>query len=161
MIMRIRVARADEAALLRSIAFEAKAHWNYSPAVMAGWRDDLLVRLDSPERRPTFVAEDGGIVAGFCQLVLEGDMPALEHLWVRPAFMGHGIGRALLERASATLTELGHTRLHIDAEPHAEAFYRHCGATRDGEIAAPIIGEPDRVRPQMILVLAAQAPPSP
>lgn len=159
--MRIRVARADEAGLLGSIAFEAKSHWNYSPAAMAGWRRELVVRLDSTDRRPAFVAEQADVVAGFCQLALEGDVPDLEHLWVRPAFMGRGVGRALLERASATLTELGYTRLRIDADPNAEAFYRHCGATRVGEVAAPIAGEPGRVRPQMTLVLAPQAPPSP
>lgn len=159
--MRVRAARADEAALLGSIAFEAKSHWNYAPEVMAGWRGELVVRLDAPQRRPAFVAENGGIVAGFCQLELGGEVPSLEHLWVRPACMGRGVGRALLERASAVLTELGHTRMHIDSDPNAEAFYRRCGASRDGELAAPIAGEPDRVRPQMTLVLAPQAPPSP
>ncbi|MCO5121515.1 MAG: GNAT family N-acetyltransferase [Burkholderiaceae bacterium] len=159
--MRIRAARADEATLLGAIAFEAKSHWNYPPEVMDGWRGELVVRLDCPERRPTFVAEDGGAVIGFCQVGLGGEVPSLEHLWVRPACMGRGVGRALLERASALLTELGHTRMRIDADPNAEAFYRHCGAIRDGEVAAPIAGEPDRIRPQMALVLAPQAPPSP
>lgn len=159
--MRIRAARDDEAALLDSIALEAKAYWNYSPADMAAWRDGLVVRFAPPERRPTFVAEDGGTVSGFCQLDLAGSVPALEHLWVRPACMGRGVGRALLERASAALTELGYTRMHIDADPNAEAFYCHCGAIRQGVVAAPIAGDPGRVRPQLILVLAPQAPPSP
>ncbi len=159
--MRIRPARTDEAALLGSIALEAKAHWNYPPQAIDAWREDLVVRLDAPQRRPTFVAEDAGTVAGFCQLDLGGAVPALEHLWVRPAHMGRGVGRALLERASASLVELGHTRMHIDADPNAEAFYRHCGATREGVVAAPILSDPDRIRPQMRLVLAPQAPPSP
>lgn len=159
--MRIRVARADEAGLLGSIAFESKAHWNYSPEVMDGWRDALAVHLEPMALRPAFVAEVGGVVAGFCQVVSQGEVPCLEHLWVRPAFMGRGVGRALLERASATLAELGYARMHIDAEPKAESFYRHCGASRDGEVAAPIAGEPDRVRPQMTLLLAPPAPPSP
>lgn len=159
--MRIRVARADEAELLAAIALESKSHWDYSPAVMAGWRPSLVVRLDRPERRPTFVAERDGMVAGFCQLVLEDETPVLEHLWVRPACMRRGVGRALLERAGATLTELGYTRMHIDADPNAEAFYLQCGATRDGVVAAPIAGDPDRVRPQLTLILALQAPPSP
>ena len=159
--MRIRVARVDEAGLLGSIAFESKAYWKYSPEVMAGWREHLVVRLEPAACRPTFVAEEAGVVAGFCQVVIEGAVPDLDHLWVRPAFIGRGFGRALLGRASATLTELGYTRLRIDAEPHAEAFYRRCGATRTGDVPAPIAGDPGRVRPQMTLVLAPQAPPSP
>ena len=159
--MRIRVARADEVDLLACIAFESKSHWNYSPAVMAGWRTSLAVRLDPPERRPAFVAETDGTVAGFCQLLLEDETPTLEHLWVRPGCMRRGIGRALLERAGATLADLGYTRMRIDADPNAEAFYLQCGATRDGVVAAPIAGDPDRVRPQLTLHLALHAPPSP
>jgi hypothetical protein len=39
----------------------------------------------------------------------------------------------------------------IDADPHAEAFYRACGALRIGGVAAPIDGQPQRVRPQLVL----------
>jgi len=159
--MRIRPARAHEAELLGSIAFEAKAYWKYDPELLATWREALVPRLEPMDRRPAFVAEEAGVVAGFCQVVFEADVPDLDHLWVRPAFMGRGCGRALLERACATLAERGYARLHIDAEPNAEAFYRHCGARREGAVAAPIAGDPGRVRPQMTLVLAPPAPPCP
>jgi hypothetical protein len=45
----------------------------------------------------------------------------------------------------------GGNALAIDADPNAEAFYLAKGARRIGEIAAPIEGHPDRVRPQMLL----------
>ncbi len=146
--------------LLGAIAFESKAYWGYGPALMAGWREDLVPRLEPMDRRPAFVAERAGVVAGFGQVVLEGDVPELAHLWVRPAFIGRGIGRALLDHATAMLLGRGYARMRIDADPNAEAFYRHCGARRAGVVAAPIAGEPDRVRPQMTLILAPQAPPS-
>lgn len=152
--MRIRPARADEADLLGSISFESKAYWPYPPEAMAGWRDALVVRLEPRDRRPAFVAEADGEIAGFCQLVLEGDEPELEHLWVRPAWIGKGVGRTLLGRAGALLAELGHVRMRIDADPNAEAFYLHCGAMRQGEVAAPIPGDGRRVRPQLLLDVA-------
>jgi GNAT superfamily N-acetyltransferase len=157
--MLVRNARPDEAALLATIAFESKAWWKYSPAVMAGWRDELVVRLEPADRRPTLVAEVEGEVAGFCQVVLDGATPLLEHLWIRPAYIGRGVGRALLGQAGAILVGLGHTRLLIDAEPNAEGFYRRCGAHRHGEVAAPIDGQPDRVRPQMTLDVTGLASP--
>jgi hypothetical protein len=45
----------------------------------------------------------------------------------------------------------GASGLLIDADPNAELFYIACGATRFGEIPAPITGQPDRVRPQLEL----------
>lgn len=157
--MRIRDARPDEARLLGSIAFESKGYWKYPPEALAGWRGDLVVRLEPRERRPALVAEEAGEVAGFCQLVLEEELPELAHLWVRPAWIGRGVGRALLRRAGARLRELGHARMRIDADPNAEAFYLRCGATRQGEVAAPIPGDPGRVRPQLLLAVARLVPP--
>lgn len=159
--MHIRDARSDEAGLLGSIAFESKGHWNYPPEAMAGWRDELVVRLEPRDRRPALVAEEAGEVAGFCQLVLAGETPELAHLWVRPAWIGRGVGRALLGRAGARLVELGHAHVRIDSDPNAEAFYLRCGATRQGEVAAPVPGDPGRVRPQLLLAVTRLVPPHP
>jgi hypothetical protein len=41
----------------------------------------------------------------------------------------------------------------IDADPNAEPFYLSRGAVRVGEIAAPIEGNNQRIRPQMIFYI--------
>lgn len=64
-----------------------------------------------------------------------------------------GIGSALLGDAAARAAATGAHVLAIDADPNAESFYLANGARRVGEIAAPIEGHPDRVRPQMLLDL--------
>ena len=86
---------------------------------------------------PTTVAEVDGTLAAFCQLRLGAPSADLEHLWVHPDYMGQGLGRALLSHALQHLAAIGTATLHIDADPHAEGFYRRCGATTVGATPAP------------------------
>jgi len=158
----LRAARADEHAALTAIAMQAKAHWGYAQADLVRWRADLTVTGASIAALPTVLAERDGMVLGFFQLRLDAAGADLEHLWVQPDQIGQGIGRALLMRALDEIAEAGHGTLHIDADPHAERFYRACGALRVGVVAAPIEGEPQRVRPQMTLsALRHDAAPAP
>ena len=152
--LRLRAARADEHAALTGLAQQAKAHWGYPADALARWRNELTVTRASIVAMPTGVAERDGAVVGFFQLRLCARDAVLEHLWVQPEQMGHGVGRALLQRALDATRSAGRDRLCIDADPHAEAFYRASGAVRVGAVAAPIAGQPERVRPQMVLATA-------
>ena len=51
---------------------------------------------------------------------------------------------------------MGLREIVIDADPNAENFYVHCGATVTGVVPAPIEGQPGRTRPQ--LRLSAELP---
>lgn len=153
---RLRTARVGEAALLSGIAHASKAHWPYPAVQLARWRDDLRVEPAQIDARYARVAEaSAGEVAGFSIIVppatgTGGDW-LLDHLWVLPGHTGLGIGRALLEAARQLAAAQGASAMHIDADPHAEAFYLAHGAQRIGTIAAPIEGQPGRVRPQLRL----------
>ena len=149
--MNIRPARTAEADELSSIARRAKAHWGYSAAQLEIWRSELTVTAESVRLCPTSVAEVSGEIVGFYQINTSKRPWTLEHLWVRPEAVGHGLGTALLRDAAARVSVAGGKALAIDADPNAEAFYLAMGARRIGEIAAPVEGHPDRVRPQMLL----------
>ena len=153
--MTIRPADPGESDALGRLAREAKAFWGYSAAQLDLWRDDLAVSPASIRRFPTFVAEVDGAVGGFLQVSTDASPWELEHLWVGPRHMRRGVGRALLARAVEAAARAGQTMLAIDADPHAEAFYLAVGARRIGEIAAPIAGQGDRVRPQLLLAVGA------
>ena len=152
--MEIRRAREDEAALLSAIARASKAYWPYPAEQIKAWLPDLTISAEQIAAHPSFVAAIEGIVAGFYQLQVGQDAWVLEHLWVLPDRMGKGIGRALLRHATLLAIEGGARRIRIDADPHAEPFYRACGADIVDVKPAPIPGMPERVRPQMILRLA-------
>jgi RimJ/RimL family protein N-acetyltransferase/predicted N-acetyltransferase YhbS len=154
----IRPATPADTPALTALATRAKAHWHYPPAQLDAWRDALTITADSLAASPTWVAEGDGRIAGFYQLKMHGDSWALEHLWVDPAWMRRGIGRALFAHARDVAVERGAVAIGIDADPNAEPFYLACGAARIGAIAAPIDGMPDRARPQLVLATGLSAP---
>ena len=59
----------------------------------------------------------------------------LEDLWVEPAWIGRGLGRALFEHVAAEARQRGARRLEWEAEPNAQGFYEHLGGAyvRDSE----------------------------
>src|SRR5437773_10034621 len=97
--MNIVRARPDDAAALTEIAFVAKGHWGYPRRWMDGWREVLRVRPDFIARHETYIAMIEGRAAAFYGLGPKESRLELVHLWVLPAAMGRGIGRALFTHA--------------------------------------------------------------
>jgi RimJ/RimL family protein N-acetyltransferase len=149
--MPIRRGIPADVAALGTLARRAKAHWPYPSAQMQAWHAALMPSVESLAASLTWVMEVEGEIAGFVQLHVVDGAWVLEHLWVDPAHMRRGIGRALLAHALGVAAELGAMMLSIDADPHAESFYVACGAQRVGAVPAPIDGMPDRVRPQFVI----------
>jgi ribosomal protein S18 acetylase RimI-like enzyme len=147
----IRRARPADADTLTNIARAAKAHWNYAPELLEAWREELTIRREAVLDHPTFVIETGGGIAGWCRLLEEHGEVELQHFWIAPQSMRQGLGRVLLAHVCGELAQAGVEWLAIEADPNAEPFYVACGAVRTGELAAPIPGEPDRVRPLLRL----------
>lgn len=147
----LRPARPGEAALLSGLALRSKAHWGYDAAFLAACREELSLTEDELGARRTTVAEVDGTVVGFG--TLEGEPPAGEigMLFVEPAAIGRGIGRALLARLVETARDTGFVRLHIEADPYAEEFYLAQGAVRVGEIASGSV--PGRALPLLELAV--------
>lgn len=92
-----------------------------------------LDRVYAPPMGRLFLASVQGDVAGCVALRPlhtpgEGEM---KRLFVRPAFRGLGLGRALAERSIAAAREIGYRRLRLDTwppkMPEAQAMYRRLG----------------------------------
>lgn len=149
----IRPARDDDLPALNALAMAAKAHWGYSRAQLEVWRAEIEIHPWQMARRPVFVAQTGSppAIAGFVQVATDTTPWSLDALWVDPATMRRGVGKGLLAFAREFAAARGQAELQIDADPNAEPFYLRCGARRVGEVAAPIEGEPGRVRPQLRL----------
>src|SRR6478736_9546853 len=135
-------ARPGEAAKLTAIAHAAKRHWGYPEAWIARWAGTLTLTPGYIAAQPTFAARVGEEVVGFHALVLQGAAAQLDHLWLLPAAMGQGIGRALFEHAEAFARQNGAKRLWVESDPHAEKFYQHMGMTVYGRQPAPLDGQP-------------------
>jgi len=147
--VKIRAAMETEAEVLSALAMRAKAHWGYADQALERWQAQLAISPADIRGKPTFVATIEDEIVGFYSLLPSGESWDLDNLWVSPLFMRRGVGQALLEHALETAARGGATEVTVDADPNDEAFYLQCGAVRRGEVAAPIPGQPERVRPQL------------
>ena len=140
-----RPARLDEAELLSALAIRSKAHWGYDAEFMQACVPVLTI---SPERIATeqfFVAEVDGQVVGFAALWTEGSEAELMDLFVEPWAIGHGHGKRLWQHVIRVARAMGATRMRIESDPFAEAFYTAMGAERIGEVPSEAI--PGRALP--------------
>ncbi len=96
---------------------------------------------DSLERSLAYVcAYSEGRLVGFVNVAWDGDSHAfLLDPTVDPDFQRRGVGRELVRRAADAARESGAEWLHVDYEPHLDAFYKGAGfrSTAGGADEAP------------------------
>lgn len=148
-----RRARSDEAALLTAIALAGKQYWGYPTEWMEAWRHDLTVFPAYLEDQPVAVAEVAGEMVGFVGLSMAANGRHLEHLWLRPAQIGRGLGRALFEEGVRLARAAGETELRIKSDPNAEPFYLKMGAVRTGQEVYHLLGKIRREVPLLVYKL--------
>jgi putative acetyltransferase len=129
-MIRIRPATAEDEAcvaeIIRASMLASYAHF------LPAHQFQKILDLDRPaqvarDNAPHFsLAEIDGVPAG-AMLLKEG---YVDHLWVRPEFMGHGVGSALLDHAVDRARAAGCAKLTLDCfqlNEKALAFYRARG----------------------------------
>lgn len=127
--MRIRDATATDALVLEALQRRSSDIWD-------AYRDQLAANPDAIELPRTFiengwvrVAVDGEQTPiGFSVVIPMDDHHELDGLFVEPALMHRGVGRALVEDVVARAAASGAARLEVTAGP-AEAFYEKVGFT--------------------------------
>jgi GNAT superfamily N-acetyltransferase len=134
--VRIRAARATDAALVSDIAIRSKAYWGYSPEFMAACKKELTFAARDITDSAVFfsIAETDAGPAGFYALRLLGEREyELDALFVEPEQIGIGIGCALLQAAKDRVARAGGGSIVIQGDPHADRFYRAAGGVLIGE----------------------------
>ena len=146
-ILEAAVKTADE---LTDIAMSAKAFWGYSEEFMQGCKEELRVTSDKIQDKDFryFVAVQEQQILGFyCLQRRSNDELELEALFVKPEYIGKGVGKALFEHALAQAITQKVNSIEIQSDPNAEDFYLAMGAKRIGELPSGSI--PGRVLPLM------------
>lgn len=154
--IQIRRARADEADVLTEIAHAAKRHWHYPENWIQHWKEDLTITHDFIANHEVYVALIDEELAGCCALVVNGSVAELEHMWVKPDYMGSGVGRSLFLKIRERAADLNLPIVELTADPNAETFYERMGATRVGDVRSETEGQP-RILPRMSIDLRRQA----
>jgi GNAT superfamily N-acetyltransferase len=142
--MDVRLASGDDALAIETIRVTG---WRaaYRHVLPANELDAMVIdpsrwrpRLEHPPAGwSTFVGERAGVVVGFASVGPSRDENGIGELYaiyVAPAAWSTGAGRALLERAEATLsTEYAEATLWVlEDNPRARRFYEGGGWATDG-----------------------------
>jgi len=120
---------------MSALALRSKAHWGYSEEFLDACKAELTVDPDrfGANEYEHFVYCDNKSILGFYALEkLSADAYELEALFVDPAHIGTGVGRALMQHAIVTATKRGAARLIIQGDPNASRFYVGAGARQIG-----------------------------
>jgi len=147
----LRLPRLDEHSAMSALCLQSKAHWGYDNTFMDNCRDELTITKTDLETGLFQVADIDSKLAGVAQVTLECDTAALELLYVSPLAMGQNVGRALFVWAIAYAKSNHALTMNIIADPHAQQFYEHMGASQIGEYPSGSI--PGRMLPQLSLRL--------
>lgn len=139
--MRIVPAKPEDAEALTEIAHASKRYWNYPDHWIEGWRDILTMEPEFIAANIVYCAIENRRAVGFYVLTRERDGLHLDHLWILPAAMHRGIGRALFEHAITQAKNSAFDSIKIEADPNAEGFYERMGAKRIGTTVNEIDSE--------------------
>jgi len=136
----IRPATTTEASVLTNLALEAKRYWGYPEHWIKHWESDLTISSDFIHDNHVYVAEENEQIQGFYALIVTGNKAELDHLWVKPALIGTGIGKELFLDAMERAAALKVIAVEISSDPNAAGFYRRMGASEIGETNASFDG---------------------
>jgi GNAT superfamily N-acetyltransferase len=150
--LRIRRAQPADAAVLTRLALTSKAVWDYDASFMAACRAELTIAAHSISRQPTHLIERQGLALGFYQLRIDGAVAEVAQFFIAPGVIRRGLGRRLWAHLELAARAAGATRLQVDSDPHAEAFYLAMGMRRVGE--APSGSIAGRMLPRLAKELA-------
>ena len=125
--MKIAEASPDDHHALTTLMRQSKAFWKYDQNQLNRWQQELTISPRFIEQNHVIKASSGDEIVGFYAYAIHPTLVKLESLFVLPSHIGKGLGRSLmhhfLDQASAAPLDT----IVLDADPHAEEFYRRFG----------------------------------
>lgn len=125
-ITRLTKASEKDAFLLSSIAYEAKAFWDYPQAWLDLWKKDLTLQADYINQHLAFIIREEKTILGFCLITSEKEFYEIEHCWISPKHIGKGLGKRLLTEV-LSLNEFKDQSFQVLSDPNAVGFYQKFG----------------------------------
>lgn len=147
----LRAALPNEADLLTGLCLRSKAVWGYDDAFMAACRVELTITQQDFARSQIRVAVQDDRIMAMAQLAQHGRIADIDKLFVEPAVMKSGAGRALFAWCVETARGAGAVALTVVADPDAAGFYRRMGMRDDGWEPSGSI--PGRKLPKLLMAL--------
>lgn len=157
----IRPAQLEEAEILTEISFTAKGYWKYPEEYYRIWDGELIISPEYISSNDVWVYETSREILAYYSLVtLKEELKVggialerghwLEHMFVRPTYIGFGIGSGLFVHLRDRCIKKKINELSILADPNAKGFYQKMGCDYVQDFPSTITG---RTIPHLILSL--------
>ncbi|WP_430906837.1 GNAT family N-acetyltransferase [Maribacter sp. 2-571] len=139
--IQIRRAQPIDAEALAALTLASKNHWNYGTPQIAIWRDELSISSDYIRQNAVYKLQlDVDLVGFYAYEHLKTGAVKLNFLFVAPRYIGHGYGGLLLNDFLKRVKGTVATKILLDADPHAQAFYAKYGFKVIGQLPSSIPG---------------------
>ncbi len=125
-LIEFRQAVSADLKTLNKISMASKRYWGYPEEWMARWKDDLTINDKHLSDASVIVLEVNKTVSGFCVIHEDSMHYEVLHLWLKPEFIGQGLGRALLFYALQEIV-VRELPIIVESDPNAEVFYSKQG----------------------------------
>ncbi len=124
--MIFRPAEINDIEQLNQISLTSKKYWEYPEEWILNWKDDLRMSASDLIEWEVVVLTINETPKGFCAISEEKNYYKVVHLWLLPELIGKGLGKALLATSLEKVIQQDYPIL-VEADPHAEAFYKKQG----------------------------------
>ena len=125
----LRLAETQDQDNLDALIFRSKAHWGYDAEMMAIMKRVLKVSQDALRDQRVMLGIIDQDIAGVVQIEqVDPKRCELDLLFIDPAFMGQGVGKALYDWSVNWTRTAGCRELTILSDPYAQPFYEAMGA---------------------------------
>ena len=147
----IRPATIDDSKTLTDISFTSKGFWGYPESYFDIWNEELTITEEYISKNHVIVIEVQETIIGYYSIVLlsdDLDLPQfrmekgiwLEHLFIRPEYIGHGYGAKLMVHLLKAAAKKGWSTIKILADPNSKLFYEKLEVTYIKDIPSNIEG---------------------
>ncbi|MCW3464783.1 GNAT family N-acetyltransferase [Chitinophaga nivalis] len=133
-------AAAGDAEILTDIAFQSKRHWNYPEAWIQLWTESLTITPAYIQQNQVIKIIYADQVVGFYSLEYNGEQLFIDHFWILPSFIGHGLGKEAFADLRHRCIARNETIIKVESDPNADGFYTRMGATKTGIVNTLIEG---------------------
>ncbi len=130
-------ARPDEVHALEELQRRASSGWDGYREPPAESPDAIRISVAAVRDQRVRVAAGGGTTLGFSTVMpIERTVSRLAALFVEPAWVGRGVGTALLEDAEAIAADEGIVRLEVLSNVEGTGFFERAGFVAVETVAA-------------------------
>lgn len=124
--MRIEEASPDDHHALTTLMRQSKAFWKYDQNQLNRWQQELTISPSFINQNQIFKASNDHEIVGFYEYAVHPPLVKLKSLFVLPRHIGKGLGKLLMDHFLARVLT-SEADIVLDADPHAEEFYRRFG----------------------------------